>query len=1108
MPNSKLKITAVVLVMFTLGALSFAQSAATITGRVADPQGAVVPNATITATNTATGLVRTVTTTGSGLFRIPNLQPGTYDVSANATGFGKATSKAVLLQLGEQRDLNFNLGIAAASTSVEVNTEAPVLETTKTEVSTNVSARSIIDLPVTTSGGGAGGGANDYAGLALTAPGVKYDTSSVSGDLIGPGSINNRYNLYNVDGGTINDAVDSGRVASGASVDEIQELQIVTNNYNAEYGQAGGLILNAITKSGSNSVHGEGHIYFRGRNLTASQPFYNIGLFQNPPASCPNQSGGVLTSVDGCPRAAFHRQEGGFTLGGPVIKDRTFWFVSYEKTNQGFPLILTPPSGSISVGQPTKELQWSAKLDHRLSKNNLFTARFNNDRFLQDNVIVQTSNNITADSLTSQVSHVTGLNFGLVSTITPNLINEARYFRNQQLTATPDKTTLPGQQHAGFYTGANFCCPQGGTSTRSQYIDNLTWTHGSHSVKTGFNITYYPWFSLFSQFFLGQYSKFTAAGAPTVFTIGVGPVSGCCMNTSKDNIYGFYVQDSWKVRHNLTLNYGIRWDYEAGAFKGGTIKTPNGGCVQANGIIPSCSSDPNNFQPRFGFSYSPDWGHWIFGGPGKSIIHGSFAENTVLAYNNVALDSLNFDGINLKTAQIDGSTPEGAAVLAQFPNNPTQASLASFATNPAGPFGRVRPIGANLRNPEMRGVNFGWERQFGPTFVMEAQYIGQFGFGLFGENDTNFPAVIADPAHPGYFYFGDRPDPRFTAVRTNQNSRKSNYHGLVVSANKRMANHLAFQASYTWSKARTNGEDFFGLSEPALPGNFAAEMGPAFNDLRHAVNVGATIDTAKWTGNRFMGWFSNDIIMGFVGQFQSGRPYPVSTGTAGFANAQFFGAGNESQQRPNVLASGVLNASNLASSDGTNLSVSQNGVTACVAAGQPAASCAAIQNTFLAPASASALGAVDSITGDIVDFKELSGNVGRDAGRGLAFNRLDVSLMKAFHVVPNHERMRLELKADFFNIFNHSNFQSNISNDATSVLTVPSVSSPTFFNCTSCINPLTGNYIGAGGQILTLANMQSGRVSSDLTNPVFGGLGDPAITDIPRTIQLAVRFRF
>src|SRR6266481_2599034 len=168
------------LIIFSLTTLSFAQSASTITGRVSDQQGAVVPNASVTATNSATGLARTVTTTGAGLFRIPNLQPGTYDVKVDAKGFGKANTQGILLQLGEQRDLNFNLGVASASTSVEVTAETPIIETTKTDVSTNVSSRDIIDLPVTTSSGGTGGGSNDYAGLALTAPGVKYDIFSIS----------------------------------------------------------------------------------------------------------------------------------------------------------------------------------------------------------------------------------------------------------------------------------------------------------------------------------------------------------------------------------------------------------------------------------------------------------------------------------------------------------------------------------------------------------------------------------------------------------------------------------------------------------------------------------------------------------------------------------------------------------------------------------------------------------------------------------------------------------------------------------------------------------------------------------------------------------------
>src|SRR5205807_135484 len=236
-------------------------------------------------------------------------------------------------------------------------------------------------------------GANDYAQLALTAPGVKQDTSSLTTDLIGPGSINNRGNLFNVDGANITDPLVSGRDGLGASVDEVQEFQVLTNNYNAEYGQAGGLVINVVTKSGSNHIHGDGYMYFRGRNLQASNPFYNLGLVQ---AGVP---------VDGAPRAPFHRQEEGFTLGGPFIKDRLFWFTSYELSRQSLPLILTPPSGNITVQQPVNNLLYSGKMDYKISQKNNLSARYNVDRILTDNLIVQTSQSITPDDLTTQTIH-------------------------------------------------------------------------------------------------------------------------------------------------------------------------------------------------------------------------------------------------------------------------------------------------------------------------------------------------------------------------------------------------------------------------------------------------------------------------------------------------------------------------------------------------------------------------------------------------------------------------------------------------------------------------------------------------------------------------------
>src|SRR5712692_2856247 len=655
---------ALMLLLTTSAGIALAQSAstATIVGVVVDAaQGASIPGATVTATNVATRIAFSTKTTSSGDYTISLLPPGTYDVKVEAQGFAVAETKGFKLNVGDQRDLNFKLPVAGTTTTVEVTAEAPLIQTTKTDVSTSVTDLDMERLPTFAAVSGA---ANDYAQLALTVPGVKLDNSGISLDLIGPGSISNRANLYNVDGASITDQVVSGRDGLGASVDELKEFQVLTNNYNAEYGQAGGLVINAVTKSGANDVHGEGHMYFRGRNMTASDPFYNLSLPGNAvPAGtvgpvgsvhCPASDfvAGTLTKIDGCDRAPFHRKEGGFTVGGPFIKDHLFWFASYEHSKQAASETLTPATGFVTLSSPVNDLLYSGKIDYRISDKHLLTGRYNVERFFQDNLVVQTAFNVTPDDLTTFGVHTAGANVGLVSTLTPNLVNEARFaFLRTDINGPADKTTQPGVIHTtlGFTSGADFCCPQGGLQKRYQYLDNLTWTHGKHTFKTGFNISYYPWFSLFQQFHFGQY-RATGLGTvaspftPTRFTFGSGPAAV----TSKDNIYGFYFQDTWKLSKKLTMNAGLRYDVEAGAFKGGTVKGPGGTCFQSNGIIPACSSDKNNWQPRLGFTFAPWQG---------TLFKLSFAESTVLAFNNVVLDSLNFDGKNLRTVILTSSSP-------------------------------------------------------------------------------------------------------------------------------------------------------------------------------------------------------------------------------------------------------------------------------------------------------------------------------------------------------------------------------------------------------------------------------------------------------------------
>src|SRR5271168_1635504 len=376
---------AALLLVMALSVYGQSAAFATITGLAQDLKGASVPRATVTATNVETGMTRTTQTTSDGLYRFDNLPSGVYDLSIEAPSFATSRAKNVKLQAGEDLDINFTLRIAGQIQSVMVTTEVPLVETTKTDVSTVIDDKSMADLPTTTSYQDFGGVANDYLGLAVSAPGLKYDYTGTSFDIVGPGNVTDHGMNINVDGGNISDQVVSSRDALGASVEEVKEFQVLTNNYNAEYGQAGNVILNVITKSGTNAIHGNGQGYFRGRNLGASTFFYNEGFAGATPADpdgCPQSdfSGGALTSISGCPRAPFFKHEYGYTVGGPIIKDRLFWFTSYEKVAQGAPETLTPFDTPVTVSAPVNEILGSAKIDAKLSDKHTLTVRYNLQR--------------------------------------------------------------------------------------------------------------------------------------------------------------------------------------------------------------------------------------------------------------------------------------------------------------------------------------------------------------------------------------------------------------------------------------------------------------------------------------------------------------------------------------------------------------------------------------------------------------------------------------------------------------------------------------------------------------------------------------------------------
>ena len=1096
---------------------------ASIAGQVLDAKGASVARATLTAINLETGLVRKVDTTEAGLYQFDHLTPGIYDITVEASSFARAEAKSVKLQVGEQRDVNFDLLPAGQTESVLVTSETPLIEASKTDVSTVINDRDVANLPTTTSYQDFGGVANDYLGLVAFAPGMKYDYTGSSFDIVGPGNVNDHGININVDGGNISDQVISARDALGASVEEVQEIQVLTNNYNAEYGQAGNTIVNVITKSGSNAFHGDFHAYFRGRNLGASNYFYNL---TNPPD-----------------RAPFFKHEYGFTAGGPFVKNRFFWFASLENVHQGSPATLLPFGSPITVNQPVDELLWSARLDVKLTDQQLLTARYNLQRDFSTNALFQTGSNTDPSGLVEEVAHDNGLNIGLVSTLTPRILNEARFYWHRFLSTMPTNSTEPGQALPNAYVGANFCCPMGTYQNRFQYIDNFSWMHGRHTLKFGFNISHFPYDYLFQQFHYGRYESFTAQAScapyglcPTQFTVGAGPGE----TRSSDNIFGAYAQDSWQVSRGVTINYGLRYDVEDGAFNGGTVPDARvpGGCLQSNGLLPACGSDKNNWQPRLGLAWSPNFEsgflHRVFGAQGKSVLRLAGGVITEMAFLNIVVDSRIFDGRNLETTSISAtdcftrggsinphpSDPAACAVLTAYPNTPSAASLEPFTSANLTNFGRVRPLSPTIKNPQFYMASLVFERQVGSSFTYGIGYQGVFGHRLFGEKDTNFPTPIADPAHPGYVYMPERPDSSFDAIRTIFSDRSSGYNSLVATAAKRLSHHFEFSGSYIYSKMIDNAEDFYGVSEPANPlAPLRLENALSQIDMRHQGSFSLVADTNHLLKTRVLSAILNSWTFGALGSLQSGRPFPISTGDGAFAGSNFPAIGAETNQRPNICRAdatlagcagapeGALLATNIASTSGTNLEVGPAGVAACMAEGLR--NCAAVQTTYDAPAGASKLGPVDSFTGTPVDFQWISGNLVRNAGQTLPLYRFDISLLRTIRI-PKWESARLELKMDIFNVFNHPLFILNNANDVLNFLSLPKLvvnGQPNAdFNCSaSCINPFTGLYLGADGRVLTWANFQ--RATYDEAKN-FNGLGGPSGEVTPRIMQLAVRLNW
>ncbi|HEV7892328.1 MAG TPA: carboxypeptidase regulatory-like domain-containing protein [Pyrinomonadaceae bacterium] len=812
-----------------------AATSATLVGRVEDASGATIPGAEVTATNVETNQSRTSTADGEGRYRFSYMPVGTYRLRAEKPGFA-ALTKQLTLTLGQALDVPLVLPVAGVAESVEVSgADVPVVETARTQVAETVAPEEIDSLP---------SNGRNYLDLAALTPGVTRanpvanqrfpETSSVPGtglSVTGQRFINNG---FVVDGLSSND--DAADLAGTFySQEVIREFEVITSGGIAEFGRASGGVVNVVTRSGTNDYRGRVYGFLRNQRLDARNPL--------APARDP-----------------FTQAQYGASFGGPLKRDRTFFFSNFEQTrlNNATVITITPTNvaavnarleqtgyagprvstGVVPTGFDTTNFLF--RLDHRADQSNQLMARYNLYRISSVN-----ARNVGGLNATSRGTALSDLDqtaaASLVTTLSPRTINEARVqFTRSRLDAPVNDESGPAVNISGV---ANF-----GTATFSptargldtfELVDNVSTERGAHSLKVGADflldradITFpgalqgvYT-FSSLANFQAGRYATYQQAfGEASQFQ-------------SNPNV-GVFAQDEWKPRRDLTLNVGLRYDVQ---------------------FLPSpVETDANNFAPRFGVAYSPDF----LGHDHKTVIragYGIFFDRIPLRATSNALQR---DGSKYRVAVLSFGQPGAPAfpnVLPSFPSN----LLVSVTT-----------IDPEIRSAYSQQSSLQVERELSNSTTLSVGYLHVRGEHIIVSRNVNAPRV---PASAGVFNLG-RPDPRFANVSRFESSADSYYDGLLVSFKRRLSRWAQTRVSYTFSKAIDDAGNAFFFS-PQDNFNLRDERGLADNDQRHRLAVSGSFEAPPAGRDvRAMRRALSGFQLSYIFQYGSRLPFNVVTGT-------------------------------------------------------------------------------------------------------------------------------------------------------------------------------------------------------------------------------------
>ncbi|RPI57568.1 MAG: TonB-dependent receptor [Acidobacteria bacterium] len=955
-----------------------------IRGRVEDASGAVVVGADVTAINEATNETRAATSGPAGAFALAELAPGIWRVEIAASGH-KTHVQRVTLEVNQERRADAELQVGALADRIEVTAPAADLRRDSPAVGTIVENRQILDMPLD---------GRNFLELTLLAPGTvpaaQGSAGSVRGDFAF--SVNGGredFNSFLLDGA---DNVDPKLNTTGVRppVDAIQEFEVLTSTPEAAHGRQAASQISVVMKSGTNQLQGTAYTFIRNGALDATNYF------------APKSE----------PEPEYQRTQSGFSIGGPIVRDRTFFFADYEATrgDEGITRITTVPAAEARNALP-------ASLTHPVGRaiaalfptpnrpgltGNYVTSptqRDHTDHFdVRSDTAFGTSFDLMArysfadrrlfepfsgpgfSSLPGYGSDVARRGQNVVASAThilsDNLLNETRVGFNRvsasvfpeqggavnRTVGLPELWTNPRDAGLSLITvsgysplGHEYNNPQSGTTNTIHLADTLTWTRGNHLVKAGMDARLIRQDAFrdvqargtltFTGAFTGSPMIDLLSGLPTFTTLARldNP------QRLRTESYAWFVQDSYRIRPNVTLSAGLRYDLTSppvDADDRATLYNPQTGNLQAVGTdgLPRAGyeTDRNNWAPRVGAAWTVDQA-------ATTVVRAAYG----IHYNHSALapsEGLYFSAPYFNFAAYFTS-PVGLVTL----TDPFPADFPIPTPNPATGFQR------DLRTPYLHEFNVTLQRQLGATRVAEVAYVGSRGRNLVAARDLNQPRPSAAPLNL-------RPDPRFADITLTESRARSEFDSLQARFQQRYAFGCTMLVAYTLGKSMDDASGFFmSAGDPNFPqdsANLDAEWGRSSFDVRHRFSVSFSYDLPF------------DFTISGIVQMQSGRPFTVAllpeidNSNTGRASLGF--GGND---RPNISGNG--------------------------AAGNPGPGQWFNTGAFSMPAFGT------------------FGNAGRNILDGPGYQNVNLAVLKR---VPLAGRTSLQLRAEAFNLLNRVNF--------------------------------------------------------------------------------------